>query len=102
MRADAYELRKEFGDFVSLRAALSSECEQRSIVLPEFPRVPGWFESPAPEELWPRRVRLEVRIESVLCISRVRYCAMAVSYRRGFGRSSVIHCCASSHALTHS
>jgi hypothetical protein len=101
--ADAYELRKEFGDFVSLRAALSLECEQLSIVLPEFPRVPGWFESPAPEELWPRRVRLEVRVENVLayCLSSHRF-ARAVFYRCGLGRLSVILCSVSTQLLAHS
>jgi hypothetical protein len=103
VRADAYELRKKFGDFVSLRAALSLECEQRSIVLPEFPQVPGWFESPAPEELWSRRARLEVCVDNVVafCWLCHRF-AWAVSYRCGLGGSSVTLCSVSTRLLTHS
>jgi hypothetical protein len=66
VRADVYELRKEFGDLVSLRAALSLECEQRSIVLPDFPRVPWWFESPSRHDARVHRTLLEV-CAGVLC-----------------------------------
>ncbi len=101
--AAAYELRKEFGDFVSLRDALSLECEQRSIVLPEFPRVPGWFESaPAPEELWSRRARLEVSVENASALGNSQLCdcyPRALLCRRGFERLSVIRGCVSSHVL---
>jgi hypothetical protein len=76
--ADAFELRKELGDFVSLRDALSAECEQRSIVLPEFPRVRGWFGSPSRHDMRVHRALLEVCRGVVLGVCWSALCGGAV------------------------
>ncbi len=90
---------------MSLRDALSLECEQRSIVMPEFPRVPGWFGSPSRHDLRVHRALLEVCREEVhvlVClVDGTALIATRVPSRRGFARLSVIRGCVSSAALTH-